>query len=108
VQDAIETILNAIGVPFTRDKETAVLAEKGWRPDFVLTELDCALEVKYVRGKMTVAQLHEQIAADITGYKTRWKRLIVIIYDAGVIDDPHRVETEHMLKFGVTVRIVKH
>jgi hypothetical protein len=46
--------------------------------------------------------------ADITAYKQKWKRLMFIIYDVGVIDDPHRMIRENQRLFGISVLVVKH
>lgn len=54
------------------------------------------------------AQIQEEISADITGYRTRWKRLLVVIYDNGCIKDPYRLRSENQRLFGVSVVVVKH
>jgi hypothetical protein len=108
VQDAVEGILDAVGVRYTRDRETIVAGARATRPDFVLTDLDGALEVKLARRNHGASAVQEEIHADITAYKTRWKHLIFVIYDCGVIDDPHTVIRENQRLFGVRVVIVKH
>jgi len=108
VQDAVEGILDAIGVRYTRDKETIVAGARATKPDFVLTDLDSALEVKFARGRHGGSEVQEEIHADITAYRTRWKHLIFVIYDCGVIADPHAMVRENQRLFGVRLVIVKH
>lgn len=90
VQDAIEVILRAIGVPCTREQETAPVGARAFRPDFALTPLDLALEVKLTNEKHGASAVQEEIAADITAFRTKWKRTLFVIYDCGAITDPLR------------------
>jgi len=43
----------------------------------------------------------------VSAYKTRWARLLFVIYDLGVITDPHQVRQDNARHFGVSVVIVK-
>lgn len=108
VQDAIENILNALGVSFVRDREVAPVGGKAFKPDFTVGELNLALEVKLAKESHGVPAIQEEIAADISAYRTKWRRLIFVIYDLGVIDDPYQLRQEHIRLFGVSVVIVKH
>ncbi|HAG83136.1 MAG TPA: hypothetical protein DCL61_18720 [Cyanobacteria bacterium UBA12227] len=108
VQDAIENILNALGVSFVRDREVAHVGGKAFKPDFTVGELDLALEVKLATESHGVSKIQEEIAADISAYRTKWRYLIFVIYDLGVIDDPYQLRREHIKLFGVPVVIVKH
>ncbi len=111
VQDAIEVILRAIGAPFTREQETVVVGARAFKPDFVLAPLDLALEVKLSNDKHTASKIQEEMAADITAYKTKWKRILFVIYDCNVIDDPLKMTEENLEHFGthgISIRIIKH
>lgn len=108
VQDAIEDILNAIGVDFVRDKEVAPTGPKASRPDFTVESMSLAVEVKLAKQGHEASPIQEEMNADITAYKTKWKRLLFVIYDLGVIDDPHRMKRENQHLFGISVLIVKH
>lgn len=56
------------------------------RPDFVISS-KCAIEVKYTRKTMTLKDLKEEIAADITHYNE--KEIYFFIYDKEkIIDNP--------------------
>jgi hypothetical protein len=108
VQDAIEVVLNSLGIRYSRDKETAAVGPRGFRPDFSLTEEETALEVKLTKEGHGASAVQEEISADIAGYSTCWSRLIVVIYDVGAIANPKEMERENMKHFGVTVLVVKH
>ena len=108
VQDAVEDILRALGVAFTRDKEVTTVGAKAFRPDFVVTSLDLAIEIKLAKPGHGAGLIQDEIAADITGYKTKWRHLLVVIYDLGAIDDPHQMRVSNLNLFGVSVVVVKH
>lgn len=108
VQDAIEDILNALGVVFVRDKEVAPTGPKASRPDFTVEAMDLAIEAKFAKEGHGASAIQEEINADITAYKTKWKRLMFVIYDLGIIDDPHQMIRENERKLGVSVLIIKH
>jgi hypothetical protein len=108
VQDAVENILRALGVDFTRDRDVTPVGPKAFRPDFVVTSLDLAIEIKLAKPGHGPALIQEEVAADITGYKTKWRHLLVVIYDLGVIDDPHTMRVSNLKLFGVSVIVIKH
>ena len=108
VQDQIEVILASAGVEFTREQETAPVGPRAFKPDFALTPMDLALEVKFTNDKHSASDAQEEISADIAAFKTKWSRLLVVVYDLGAIDDPQRMRNDNMKHFGVSVLIVKH
>src|SRR5262249_30770008 len=59
VQAGVETILNALGVAFTREMEGAPVGLKQYVPDFVLSDLDLAIEVKLTRDKRGPKEVQE-------------------------------------------------
>lgn len=46
VQTVVETILNSMGLEFTREMEVVPVGAKTFKPDFVVAGLDLAIEVK--------------------------------------------------------------
>lgn len=108
VQDALETILGALGVEYTREQESVTVGSRSWRPDFVVSADQMAIEVKYTRGAISEPRVQAEIAEDISAYRNKWPRVLVVIYDNGLIRDPERLRRENMRAFGVTVLIVKH
>jgi hypothetical protein len=108
VQDAIATILRAQGVDFHREKERAALGPTTFIPDYTVGDLDLAVEVKLAKPGHGEAEVQRELAEDIAAYRTRWRHLIAVVYDCGVISDPDLMRRENMKHFGVTVLIVKH
>ena len=108
VQDSVENILNALGIVFTREKDAAPVGARAFKPDFVLDSLHLAIEVKLAKKGHGASAIQEEIAADITAYRTRWKHLMFVVYDLGEIADPHQLRRENMRLFGVSVIVIKH
>ena len=108
VQDAIENILNALGVEFTRERDVTSVVEKYYKPDFVIESLDLAIEIKLANVGNGVAKIQEDLNADISGYRTKWKNLLFVIYDLGVITDPYKFQADNIKLFGISVRVIKH
>ena len=108
VQDAVQNILNALGIQHTRDTEVAPVGGKSFKPDFVLEEWDMALEVKYTRGSTGPALIQEQMAADVAAYNTKWSKSLFVVYDNGTIADPYQFRLDNMRKLQTAVVIVKH
>ena len=108
VQDRLEDILNSIGVDHVRESEVAVVGPRSFKPDFTVPAQELAIEVKLAREGHGAGRIQEELAADIAAYGTKWKRLLVVIYDVGVIKDPHQMRRDNMKHFGVTVLIIKH
>jgi REase_DpnII-MboI len=107
VQNAVETILRAVGVEFTRDREVAPVGAKAFRPDFIIEMLDLAIEVKLTKPSRSAADIQEEIAADIAAYRTKWRHLLIVIYDLGSIDDPYQMRKSNLKHFGVSVIVIK-
>ena len=108
VQDRIEDILNTLGVVFVRDKEVAPTGPRASRPDFTVEAMDLAIEAKLAKEGHGASAIQEEINADITAYKTKWKRLIFVIYDLGMIDNPQQMIRENQRLFGVSILVIKH
>jgi hypothetical protein len=108
VQDKIEIILRSLNIEFTREIERATVGPRSSIPDFVLPALNLALEAKFAHAKHVEGKVQEEINADVSAYATKWKHLVFVIYDVGAINDPDRMRTDNMAKYGVRVIIVKH
>ena len=108
VQNAVETILNALGIVFVREKEAAPVGPRAFHPDFTVQDIELAIEVKLASLTHSASTIQEEIAADISAYRTKWRHLLFIVYDNGVITDPYQMRRANMQHFGVSVVIVKH
>jgi hypothetical protein len=108
VQNRIEIILNAIGIEHIREKEAATIGARAFHPDFTVPSLSLAIEVKLATKTHGASAIQEELAADISAYSTKWKRLLFIIYDTGVITDPYQMQRANKTHFGASIIIVKH
>ncbi|MCY1073763.1 hypothetical protein [Archangium lansingense] len=109
VQNAIEVILRSIGVEFTREQERVPVGARAFVPDFVVDADDLVIEAKVVTAKHSLSAVQEEITSDVAAYRTRWKRILFVIYDCGgFIHDPERMRSENTRQFGVSVLVVKH
>jgi hypothetical protein len=108
VQDAVENIIRTLGLDFTRDREVTPVGAKAFRPDFIVTALDLAIEVKLAKVGHGAAEIQEEIAADIAAYRTKWRHLLIVIYDLGAIHDPYQLRKSNLKLFGVSVVVIKH
>ncbi|MCH7772447.1 MAG: hypothetical protein IIA49_15770 [Bacteroidetes bacterium] len=66
VQDAIEFILNSLGIDFTREQETAPVGSKSFIPDFIIPDLDLCIEVKLAKENHNEKKIQEELNADIS------------------------------------------
>lgn len=108
VQANVETILRSIGVEFHREKERAAVGPTSFIPDFTFPGMDLALEVKLANERHSESQIQHELAEDVAAFRTKWKHLIVVVYDCGVIRDPEGLRRANEQHFGVKVLVVKH
>jgi len=108
VQNEVEQILRVLGTDYVRDKEVAPVGPTFFRPDFTVASLDLAIEVKFAKDTHGASDVQREIAEDVAGYRTKWKHLLVVVYDLGAIRDPEQMKRENEQHFGVTVLIIKH
>jgi REase_DpnII-MboI len=108
VQDAIENILITLGIEYTRERESTSVGGKAYKPDFVIETLNLAIEVKLTKEGQGIGKIQEQMNADISAYRTKWKNLLFVIYDLGIINDPYQFRIDNIKKFGISVVVVKH
>lgn len=90
VQDAIETLFigkgMTKGVDYDREAGELQYSGKKYRPDFILPASDICVEVKLLRANKK-SRIIDEINADIPAYSTKYRRLLFIVYDLGVIRD---------------------
>lgn len=81
VQDEVEQILRVLGTDYVRDKEVAPVGPTFFKPDFTVNLLDLAIEVKFAKDTHGASEVQREIAEDVAGYRTKWKHLLVVVYD---------------------------
>jgi hypothetical protein len=108
VQNAIENLLVGADVDYSRETDSIEYSSKTYTPDFVLSRLDLALEVKLSaragREKEIIAELND----DILAYKTKYGNILFVVYDVGFIRDVDRFVGQFEQHEGVLMRVIKH
>lgn len=61
VQDAVENILNALGIEYVRDREVAPVGPKAFKPDFTVPASGLAIEVKLAKDGHGPADIQEEL-----------------------------------------------
>jgi hypothetical protein len=113
VQNAIEQLLIGRGLEKGTDYDREVgrvkVSSKEVIPDFVLPQLDTAVEVKLLRDPLTLGRVIDEINADIQAYAQKYHSIVFVVYDAaGVIRDGTEFRRDLEAVEGVKVVLVKH
>lgn len=108
VQDAVERILRTLGVSHVREHERTLVGARAFAPDFTVAASDLAIEVKLCTKTRKPSQIQEEIAADVAAYGTRWSRVLVVVYDCGMLPDPVGFAADNESKLGVRMLVLKH
>lgn len=87
VQEKLEVLLHGFGLPFSREAETIEFGGKLYKPDFVIPQLQMALEVKFSNRPSRPKELPAEISDDARAYRTKFPNLLFVIYDCGMIRD---------------------
>jgi REase_DpnII-MboI len=106
VQSKVEDLLMVREIPFSREAETFQYSSKSYRPDFVLTTTETALEVKLSKPGRE-SNLIAEINDDILAYRTKYKSQIFVVYDVGGIRDEARFRGD-LEAHGAVVLVIKH
>ncbi|HAJ57555.1 MAG TPA: hypothetical protein DCL35_07290 [Candidatus Omnitrophica bacterium] len=108
VQDCVELILNVANVNHSKEKESFEYSSKSYIPDFVIKDLETVIEIKLCNSKDDESSIIGEINDDILAYRTRYKILIFIVYDVGIIRDEDKFKNYLKDASGVYIEVVKH
>jgi hypothetical protein len=108
IQDAFENLLIGADISYSREADSIEYSSKKYIPDFSLAEIDLAVEIKLCGHEQREKELPEEINDDILAYKTKYKNLIFVVYDLGVIRDQERFCGSFEKQENVMVKVVKH
>ncbi|MBS1196255.1 MAG: hypothetical protein H6R18_40 [Proteobacteria bacterium] len=112
VQNAIENLLVGKGMQkgLAYDRETGRVKHAGKEsiPDFVFHNEQMVLEVKFCNRQGKLAEIIDEMNADIVSYSTAYERVWFLVYDMGFIRDEDEIiqglqQSEH-----VKCVVVKH
>lgn len=112
VQDKLENLFigNNMDKGLDYDRETGrfKFSGKEYIPDFVIPKYELCIEVKLIKETSRRSKMIEEINADITAYSKKYKNILFIIYDVGIIRDETEIKRDIENIDGVNVVIVKH
>jgi len=108
VQDAFEALLIGADADHKRELVRIEYSSKAYIPNFVIDGLSLTIELKLCSHDAKEKELIAEINDDILAYATRYRNLLFIVYDLGVIRDPERFTSSFEQHPNVLVRVVKH
>jgi len=108
VQDAFENLLIGADIPYGREVDSIEYSSKTYKPDFSLSKIGLAVEVKLCGQNKREKEIIGEINDDILAYQTKYQNLLFIIYDLGYIRDIDRFCGSFEEHENVTIKVVKH
>jgi hypothetical protein len=110
VQDALENLFigSEVDDRFTREKEHVIYSCKTYIPDFVFHDMDTVVEAKFCDKVGREKELVREINDDIMAYKTKYSKVIFVLYDTGIIRNEDEFKKSLEKQDSVIVKIVKH
>ena len=108
IQDNFEKLLIGIEFKYSREKERFEYSSKSYIPDFVLTDINMAVEIKFCNSKGKEKEIVDEINADIMAYNTRYKNSMFIVYDIGIIRDVEQFINPFSEHDNISIVVVKH
>lgn len=113
IQNALESLLIGRGLvkgtDYQREGGRVKVSIKEVVPDFVLTRLSLAIEVKFSASFNKAKAIVDEINADIQAYQKTYATVLFLVYDMGTIRD------EGEFKLGIETRegdvqmvVIKH
>jgi hypothetical protein len=89
---------------FRREQHSIPYSTKTYRPDFTFERIDLAVEGKFCKTHER-EEMIDEINAGIVGYGGRYERILLMIYDLGLIRDPERFAADIEANSQVLVRV---
>jgi hypothetical protein len=108
VQNQFENLLIASDLLYTREKEHILYSSKTYIPDFVISELNMALEIKLCNRADREKEIIAEINDDILAYNTQFENIMFLIYDIGQIRDTEMFKSSFSKFENVFIVIIKH
>ena len=108
LQDLYESMLTVAGLDFSRESVSIEYSSKNYIPDFTVSKLDLAIEIKLCTKASREKEMIAEINDDIPAYRREFSNILFVIYDSGVIRDIDTFKGHFEEQEGVLVRVVKH
>jgi len=80
VQNEFEKLLTVADFSYTREKENVIYSSKTYIPDFILGDLNMAVELKICNRNTREKEIISEINDDILAYNTKYKNSMFLIY----------------------------
>jgi len=108
IQNTLEIIFRSRGLDYRREKVSIEYSSKSFVPDFTFEALNLALEVKFCDSAKKEKVIIDEMNADIPAYQTRYRWLIFVVYDLGIIQDDYLFKSSIESNPDIFVLIQKH
>ncbi len=112
IQDTVEQLLigkeMSKGIDYDREVGRIKISIKEYKPDFIFSRLDLALEIKLSRTKGKSKVIVDEINADIQAYGKKYSQLLFLVYDIGTIRDEDEFKNDIDNKDNIQLIVVKH
>lgn len=108
IQDAFENLLIGADLDYSREAESIEYSSKKYVPDFTISKLDLAVEIKFSGRSEREKEIIAEINDDILAYRQKFGNIFFVIYDTGFIRDIDRFADQFEENDGVVVRVIKH
>jgi DpnII restriction endonuclease len=110
IQDTLENLFIGASLDndFTREKERFPYSSKGYIPDFVFSQINTIVEVKFCDSDSKLKEIISEINDDIIAYKTKYENMIFVIYDLGIVRDQDEFKLAIEKNEHVIIKIIKH
>ncbi|MDQ3897336.1 MAG: hypothetical protein M3326_08885 [Actinomycetota bacterium] len=97
------------GIDYDREVGRVKVSSKEVVPDFVLPQLDTAIEAKLLKHPLSLGRMIDEINAEIQAYSQKYHSIVFVVYDvAGVVRDDAEFRRDLEAVDGVKVVLVKH
>lgn len=108
IQDAFENLLIGGDIPYSREAETIEYSSKKYIPDFTISQIDLAIEVKFCARNRREKEIISEINDDILAYQKKFGNILFVVYDTGFIRDIDKFIDTFEENQNVVVRVIKH
>ena len=108
VQNNFENLLVATDFIYTREKVHISYSSKTYIPDFILNDLNMAIDIKICNRERREKEIISEINDDILAYNTKYKNVMFVIYDIGQIRDVELFKSSFKAYENVILVVIKH
>lgn len=112
IQDNIEKLFIGKGwqkgLDYDREVGRVKYSIKEYKPDFIISKLGLAIDVKLSKNKEKSKKIVDEINTDIMAYSKKYSNILFVVYDLGSIKNEEEFLHDLECKDKISVVIVKH